>query len=254
MNEEGSWVNDCTQALLDGQPLASASAAFADLTVERAYAIQQQVIQRLLSKGNWGGIQGYKTALSAPAAQAAMRVDDAVIGVLFEGGSLQHNTLQADRPVVLETELGFTLACDITAPVSVESVNGLIAQCQGVIELACVHFQGRPNGLDMLATNSATYKHFVAPGVAGWRDLDLDTQVLTLSRGGEPLHQAEAGQVMHGQMQALSWLINTTLAQGYELRAGHLLMTGSVGGVQPGKPGHYLADFSGLGRLDLTLT
>ena len=58
-----------------------------------------------------------------------------------------------------------------------------------------------------------------------------------------------AGSVMAGQRDALIWLINQILAQGYELRPGHVLMTGSIGSMHPGKAGRYRADFGALGGL-----
>jgi 2-keto-4-pentenoate hydratase len=54
-------------------------------------------------------------------------------------------------------------------------------------------------------------------------------------------------------LKALVWLVNTVLAQGYTLAAGHVLMTGSIGNMHPGAPGDYRAAFGTLGELTLRL-
>jgi 2-keto-4-pentenoate hydratase len=58
---------------------------------------------------------------------------------------------------------------------------------------------------------------------------------------------------MAGQREALTWLINSTLAQGYALRPGHVLMTGSIGSMHPGKAGKYRADFGALGDITFAI-
>ena len=58
---------------------------------------------------------------------------------------------------------------------------------------------------------------------------------------------------MQGQLKALVWLVNTVLAQGYTLAAGHVLMTGSIGNMHPGAAGDYRAAFGTLGELTLRL-
>ena len=87
-------------------------------------------------------------------------------------------------------------------------------------------------------------------------DIDVDALPVSLTRidvEQQALHTAVAGSVMAGQRDALIWLINRILAQGYELRPGHVLMTGSIGSMHPGKPGLYRADFSALGELNFAL-
>ena len=67
------------------------------------------------------------------------------------------------------------------------------------------------------------------------------------------LHAEHAGSIMQGQWHALSWLLNEVMGMGYPLRADHLLMTGSIGALHPGKPGNYRAEYESLGSIDFTL-
>ena len=100
-----------------------------------------------------------------------------------------------------------------------------------MIEIASPNLATKPNGLDLVATNSASYGYIV--GEKHPADTPLDDLSVRLTKGGETLLAGSAGEVLDGQIQALTWLVNQTLARGYEILPGHLLMTGSIGGMTP---------------------
>jgi 2-keto-4-pentenoate hydratase len=70
---------------------------------------------------------------------------------------------------------------------------------------------------------------------------------------GELLQSGGSAEVLGSQRTALVWLINQILARGYTIAAGHLLMTGAIGGMQPAKPGNYSAEFGDLGAIDFKI-
>ncbi|HCD26962.1 MAG TPA: hypothetical protein DER02_05555 [Gammaproteobacteria bacterium] len=266
-----TFLERSLDAFAQFEALPNFSAEQSAATLADAYACQSQIVAALRGTPSFGDIFGYKAALTAPVAQQAMGTDQPVIGVLPTAGDFsaaaQSGPLQLQRPVMLETELGFTLAEDIAAgtgakpaqPLSAADVPQLIASCQPMIELAAPHLANRPNGIDLVATNSATYGFLCGTALQAsattqndwargkWSPDEVD---ISFYRGAESLHAASANMVMESQWAALAWLINTVLAQGYKLNKGHLLMTGSIGALHPAKPGHYRAEFSGLGCIE----
>ena len=256
-----AWLDNALQGVLAGEPIENISAVQPDIATDEAYALQRQLIDMLVSHGGWGRICGYKAALTAEPAQQAMGVHEPVIGVLFDNGAHTANgqtalAITPDRPVLLETELGFTLGQNIDSPVTPDSVTDLMSTCQAMIELASPNLQQRPAGVDLVSTNSASYGFIQSAFTADPKTLEVDQLEVSLSRltpEHETLHSFPAGTVMGGQYQALAWLINTVLAQGYPLEAGHVLMTGSIGSMHPGTAGEYLADFGVLGQLGFKL-
>ena len=58
---------------------------------------------------------------------------------------------------------------------------------------------------------------------------------------------------MQGQWHAVTWLVNALLELGYPLAKEHLLMTGSIGALHPGKPGEYRAEYGQLGNIEFNL-
>lgn len=215
-----------------------------------AYRIQHAYVAQLAASD---GIAGYKSALTAAAMQRANGLSEPITGVLMSSGARGAGASIASsdyRMLLLETELAFRLKTPVTSPISdVSQLRAVVGGCAPAIELADPGFGATKfRGEDLIATNSAS---------AGWiegetrevDDLDLNAQTVRFYRDDELLHEAESRVVLDDQWQALLWLINQTIAQGYEIAPSHLLLTGAIGGAHPGKPGHYRAQFGDLGEL-----
>jgi 2-keto-4-pentenoate hydratase len=219
-----------------------------NLTLDEAYTIQHAFAAKLP-----GSVVGYKAALTAAPAQKAMGISAPVSGALFDWGAQQPGALiTSRRTLLLETELGYRLATDVGKHVTPATVLEHVETCHPMIEVASPNLASAPTGLDLIASNSASYGYIEGPG----QDIDqvsIDAVTVSLARDGETLHEAASGSVMEGQARALSWLLNQILDLGETPRAGMLLMSGSVGPPHPGKPGAYHANFRGLGTIDFTL-
>lgn len=243
-----NFIEACLESLQTGDPYPSFSEGSSDPTVANAYATQQ-----LFVAAQARPIAGYKAALTAAPAQQAMGIAAPVLGVLFEQGRsrpLDHVAVPGGG--VLETELGFTLAQDITSPVTPASVLDRVDCCHTMVEVAKPNLSGKPSGIDLIATNSASY-HFIEGTEFAPQTIEIDDLQAELTYEGETVFTGRCGDVMGGQRDALAWLINTLLSVGYTLTAGQILMTGSVGGVAPSKPGQYQGLFSGLGEIGFTI-
>ena len=258
-SQQPTWLDAALTKTLAGEPVQNISVNHPDISMDEAYALQHELVGKLRDHGGWGEIYGYKAALTALPAQQAMGITEPIIGVLFERAVFQADgatAITTDRPVLLETEVGFTLGKPITEPVTEHNVLDAVAYCSGLIELASPNLQQRPTSVDLISNNSASYGCIVGVSNRHPTDIDLDAVPVTLTRlasADEVLHTAAAGSVMAGQVDALIWLINSTLAQGYALRPGHVLMTGSIGSMHAGKAGKYRADFGALGDLTFVL-
>ena len=258
-SEHNAWLEAALANTLAGEPVENITISSSKIGIHDAYALQRKLVAKLESNGGWGGVYGYKAALTAVPAQQAMGINEPIIGVVFEHAAYQADsatTVATDRLVLLETEVGFTLRKEITAPVAKDDVFDAIACCSGMIELASPNLQQRPTSADLIANNAASYGCISGASTAYPTDIDIDALPVSLTcidAEQQALHTAMAGSVMAGQRDALIWLINQILAQGYELRPGHVLMTGSIGSMHPGKAGRYRADFGALGELTFAL-
>lgn len=213
-----------------------------------AYAAQQRLVKRLCESEVAWQIVGFKAALTAPAAQQGMGLNDPISGVLWQHGEHQTPaTIQAspNRIKLLETEFGFYLNHALSQAVpDLASLKTQVAQVVPVIEVAHIPFPKPPSrGEDLIASNSASGEFILGEPYDGI-PTQLDELTVTLEHNGEPIMSGVAGEVMQSQWLALLWLVNHITAQGYEILPQHLLMTGSVGGIVPARPGQYLASYS----------
>ena len=182
-----------------------------------------------------------------------MGIAEPLCGALFDWGSeAPGSTIGITRRLMLETELGYRLATDVTGPINAADVPGVLATCHPMIEIASPNLAGKLTGEALIATNAASYKFIEGPGVDPGA-LDLDEVSVSLSYEGEALYSEPSGSFMGGQANAIAWLINFALETGYPVERGMLLMTGAIGAPQPGKPGRYRATYSGMDAIEFTL-
>ncbi|MEM7079017.1 MAG: hypothetical protein AAF513_10355 [Pseudomonadota bacterium] len=244
-----NWHERFVQALADGTPFPSVQAQAPGTTLDEAYDIQLAFI-----RAQDRSISGYKAALTAAPAQQAMGIDQPVVGTLFADGdfSAQTSRVQLSRPSLLETELGFISNEAIAAPISAADIDRCFASVLPMIELASPNLEGPPSGIDLVATNAASYG-YIAGTPMPLQGLDVDGQHVSLAQGETVLMEGNSGSVLGGQREALAWLANRILALGLPIAAGAMFMTGSIGGVAPAKAGRYQARFGALAPIDFTL-
>ena len=241
------WPQKFLHAFSERHNYDSVSAAHDELTLDDAYDIQHRFVA--LRKDP---ITGYKAALTAPAAQQAMDIDVPIIGVLFADGAFDNNVpIELHKQALLETEIGFVCREAITREVNKTSVLDYMSGCMAMIEVASPNLATKPNGLDLVATNAASYGYITSN--IHPTDAAADNLAVSLRRGDETLLSGTAAEPLGGQLQALTWLVNQTLARGYEIHPGHLLMTGSIGGMTPATDGDYRADFGSLGAIAFSI-
>lgn len=241
------WADHFVQALAQQQTFNSVEASHPGLSLSQAYQLQRQCINLLGTP-----VIGFKAALTAPAAQQAMGIDAPIVGALLADGRFTADiTHTLQRQALLETEFGFKLKGDILQPVNADSVMANVASCHAMIEVASPNLSNKPSGLDLIATNSASFGYVLGAAI-DLPSINIDQIAVSLKHNGELCFSGHGADVMGGQASALAWLINEVLSIGYPIRAGHLLMTGSIGGMQPARPGHYEAEFSGVERLQIS--
>ena len=130
----------------------------------------------------------------------------------------------------------------------------MVAKVRPMVELAALGFgKVQPTGVDLVASNSAS-RGYIPGAEFDWQSMDLNALPTSLQRGSETVHSSTSGSVMDDQWQALLWLINTVIDLGYQIEPDHYLMTGSIGGIHPGAPGDYTADYGAAGNIGFSIS
>jgi len=236
-------------------PSSATSAAAAPLSMADAVALQRGFVEL---HSTFDRVAGYKSAANAPALQTALGLSEPIVGVLFAGGERSSGARierAAYRTLLIETELGFYIGRPIEARMNnVAELRNAVTSCVPMIELADPGFgRTRFNGLDLIATNSAS-AGFICGNPQLVTQIDVNDIPVRLSHAGTTLHAEQSRDLMGDQWQALLWLVNKVIDVGYQINPGQLFMTGALGGAHPALPGEYLAQFGTLGEVRFSVS
>jgi 2-keto-4-pentenoate hydratase len=250
------WATVVSTQIKDRQPLPVLSAYGVGLDMADAYAVQKLVVQGLAMRAK---VAGYKAGLTRPKGQVRFNVREPVTGVVFRENILRGNPVLLRRQfkqLTIAPGLGFVLRAKVSAPLTDPAQTAaLIAAVLPVIDFANFDFEQpqAATGTDLVAGNTATARVLVGKPLADSSPATLDGLLVELSREGTVVDRGRGVNVLGGQRQALMWLINRLLAQGWELPAGALLVTGGLSDPVPAKPGEYSAHFWDHGTLEFRI-
>jgi len=227
------------------------SLQFPDLDEPAAYNVQKAFVEKCIEASNCT-TAGFKAGLTSPPAMERFGRKTPVAGVLLASGDMTGALkikLTDYRVLMMETEIGFIIEKAITKRlIDTAELKGHIRYAVPVIELPEMGFSDMKaiKGPDIIAANVGA-----AGFIRGERKeidgLDLNAVDVILSRNGEVVNCGKGSDALGSQWQALLWLVNTMIETGWEIKPGHLLITGVLGKMIPAKPGKYTADYGPFG-------
>ena len=220
----------------------------------KAVNVQKRVVAIQLKKGQ--KIAGFKAGLTQAGSAEKFGLKAPVTGVLFKSAKIQELkvlSLNGAYRLMIEQELAFLLATDINKKIpDIASLKGHFSHISYALEFPDLGFSSRPNGLDIIANNVVNRYFHIGP----WQTVpeNINAIAVSLRCDNKTINQGRSGDVMGDQWQALLWMVNELLAQGYVLHKGQVLISGNLGQLLPAKLCRYSADFSELGHIEFTVT
>ena len=103
-------------------------------------------------------------------------------------------------------------------------------------------------GVDLIAANVSTVQ-FIRGSEVDREAFDLDQRKVVLRHNGQIVNQGIGSDAMGSQWEAALWLVNQVISQGWKVEPGHVLLTGALGQMIPGKSGSYEADYGDFGKI-----
>jgi 2-keto-4-pentenoate hydratase len=177
-----------------------------------------------------------------------------VAGVLFASGKRKSNSIidkTVFKTLMIEIEIGFVIGKSISHPLKdAAELKDHTWEVVPVIELPELGFTDmqKLKGPDIIAANIGAAQ-FIVGERQKINNLDLNTLQVTLKRDGVVVNQGKGTDALAGQWKAALWLVNTMAKQGWKIEPGHIIITGALGRMIPGKPGNYIADYGSLGTV-----
>ena len=237
---------------IDHEPAAPPSAAHPALSLDDAYAIQRELENALVERGE--RVIGWKVGLTNPAGQQAWGLSEPVSAFMLASGVFSSgDAVPAARFVGLgvEIEVAFLLRADlagpgVTAPFALLAVEGAMP----AFELIDVRYTGKPRGADLVA--DGVYANAIVLGrpLTPVRGLDLALEGRVYEENGQIAVTATAAEVLGNPLVSLAWLANALGRRGRGLRAGDIVLSGSISRIFRPKAGDSIrAAFTRLGSV-----
>src|SRR5262245_15720644 len=153
--------------------------------------------------------------------------------------------------VGVEIEIAFLLRADLAGP-GVTAASALLAVegAMPAFELIDVRYAGKPLGVDLVA--DGVYANAIVLGrpLTSVGGLDLALEGMVYEENGQIVATATAAEVLGNPLVSLAWLANEQARRGRGLRAGDLVLSGSVSKIFRPKAGDSVrATFTRLGSV-----
>lgn len=249
--------NRIAQAWSRNEPVPPLSGAYGkSFTTDVAYRIQRTAFQQ-----HYQGRAplGFKAGLTSAPAQQLYGTDQPLAGALPPDAQLRpredgyHHSLRSYGQPMAEVEIGFRIGQRIKAPLAdARALQALVSEVMAAVELPEFAHEGSDKQFgvnDIIASNAGARRVILGPARAP-SQIDINNLQVTLYREGEVVNQGVGRDALGDQWQALLWLVNRTVASGWQIEPGQILITGAIGKPVRLREGLYVADFGRLGRIE----
>ena len=251
----GDELYDALRACRVVEPLTS---RHADISIDDAYRIQQRLIARRIDAGE--RIIGKKIGVTSAAVMNMLGVYQPDFGMLTdgmvynEGEAIPAHTLIQPKA---EGEIAFVLKKDLIGP----GVTGadVLAATEGV--MACFEIvdsrirDWKIKIQDTVADNASCGVFVLGDKLVDPRGVDLNTCGMVLEKNGEIVATGAGAAALGAPVKAVAWLANTLGRLGIPLKAGEVILSGSLAIMVPVKAGDSLrVTIGGIGGCSVRFT
>lgn len=254
-----SMLNQVAERFLEleaeGKPIEPVALLAPDLNADEAFQIQRLIINKLVAAGDT--VIGKKAGVTTEAGQAHLGLTEPAYGHLLQGQQVADggtiSIAKLIRPVV-ECEITFRLGRDLIGP-GVTPGDVIAATDSLVASLEIVDF--RSHGLKLGMPEVLAYNVFAAHFVLGANpipvdDLDLVNLAVTLKKNDQEIVSGTGATVLGDPTAAVAWLANKAAQHGVSLKAGEIILSGTMTAPQPVQAGDRLeATFEKLGSVSV---
>ncbi len=205
-----------------------------------AHRIQWSGVQRRVLEG--ARAIGHKVGLTSAAMRRQMGIDEPDFGVLLDdmvvpsGGEVALDRLICPR---IEAEFAFLLGQDLAGEsVGVREARAAVGHVLLALEVIDTRYQDWNLTLaDSIADNAACARIVTGRGVPFLEELDLRSELLTVTVDGTAVACGEGREILGDPLESVAWLTRRLAAFGLGLRAGDVVLAGSVHASLPLTPG-----------------
>ena len=231
-------------------------------SIGEAYEVQA-AYQGALTK-EFGPVAGYKIAYTTAALQQSSGISEPVAGVIL-ANNVRHSPAVLNPADFLqpgiECEVGVRMGRDLPASGAPYDRDGVSEAVEAVMTAFEVVDNRRTQGQDtqtqLLTTISSNILNagvVLGEPVTDWRAIHLAGCRGYMEINGEVVGEGLGSDVMGHPLEPLAWLANNLASRGQELKAGMVVITGSIVSPKWLKAGDSaLIEIEGLGKAQLSV-
>ena len=227
-----------------------------DLVLEDAYAIQRVNIDRRIANG--ATERGRKIGLTSLPMQKLLGVDEPDYGVVLSDMFVEDgDEIDLDKMVQprVEAELAFVLEEDlagpgITAARAMKSIAGVMPSIE-VVDSRVRDWKIKL--IDTVSDNASSGLLTVSGRLRRVdEDFDLRTLGVVVYKNGRVIDTGAGAGALGNAARCVAWLANKYGSLGQTLKAGDIILPGSVHGMKPVERGDvFRAEFAHLGTVTI---
>ena len=229
-----------------------APSATRSLSADEAYRLQGELRRALVARGECQ--IGWKAGFTNHATQSAFGATEPVSGFLLADGVFSSRSdvpMRRFAQLAVEAEVAFVMREDlagpgVTPPRALAAVEGALP----ALELIDARFSGKATATDVIADGVYANAIVLGAPLTPVANLDLALEGLVYEWNGTIAATNTAAEVMGSPANSLAWIANHLGARGLGLKAGDLVMSGSVSILLRPKAGDTVrATFTRLGSV-----
>ena len=240
------------QALVARAPVAPLTAREGDITIEDAYHISRQLLKRRTAAGEQ--IIGKKIGVTSKAVQTMLNVHQPDFGYLTDAMVFASG---ADLPISelliqprAEGEIAFILKRDLIGPgitnADVLRATDCVMPCFEIVDSRIEDWQ--INIQDTVADNASCGLFVLGDNAVDPRAIDLVTAGMVVEKNGAIVSTGAGAAALGSPVNCVAWLANTLGELGSGLKAGEVILSGSLVPLEPVVAGDIMrVDIGGIG-------
>ncbi|WP_432472404.1 2-oxopent-4-enoate hydratase [Amphritea sp. HPY] len=247
------------EALTERRTLRPFTERHDDITIEDAYHISLRMVERRVAAGE--RIIGKKIGVTSKAVQNMLNVHQPDFGYLtdkmaFSEGQEMPISEHLIQPKA-EGEIAFILKKDLIGPgvtnADVLAATDCVLPCFEVVDSRIENWDIKIQ--DTVADNASCGLFILGDQAIDPRKVDLATCGMVVEKNGEIISTGAGAAALGSPVNCVAWLANTLGQFGIPLKAGEVILSGSLVPLEPVKAGDFMrVSIGGIGSASVRFT
>ena len=224
----------------------------ATLSIDDAYRISLALLAKREAAGE--RVIGKKIGVTSQAVQDMLGVDRPDFGFLTDRMKVGAAPVRIAGQLIApraEAEIAFILKDDLIGPDvtddDVLAATGTVCACFEIVDSRIANWDIQI--VDTIADNASCGVFVLGDKRVDPRELDLPSLKCEVFKNGGKISEGYGSAVQGSPLTAVAWLANTLGAYGVPLKAGEIILSGSLVPLEPAAAGdEFVSIIDGLGR------